>query len=104
MSESRHFGLENPWVFVFTNVVVWVVVVSTIQTVLFNGELTGAVIEGTAGGWLLDLRCSTSRRTTGSNTVSPPSVFSTPLLSDSEERNGAEPRFSQSRLIAQLST
>ncbi|WP_424007928.1 hypothetical protein [Haloferax denitrificans] len=50
MSESRHFGLENPWVFVFTNVVVWVVVVSSIQTVLFNGELTGAVIEGTAGG------------------------------------------------------
>ncbi|RDZ55566.1 hypothetical protein C5C07_08635 [Haloferax sp. Atlit-4N] len=50
MNESRHFGLENPWVFVFTNVVVWVVVVSSIQTVLFGGGLTGAVIEGTAGG------------------------------------------------------
>jgi len=50
MNEVRGFDLENPWLFVFTSVVVWVVVVSTIQTVLFDGELTGAVIEGTAGG------------------------------------------------------
>lgn len=44
--------MENPWVFIFTNVVVWVVVVSTIQIVLFDGELTGAVIEGTTGGFV----------------------------------------------------
>lgn len=38
--------------FVFTNVVVWVAVVSTIQSVLFDGELIGAVIEGTTGGFV----------------------------------------------------
>ncbi|MDB2287168.1 hypothetical protein SAMN06266787_11621 [Halorubrum ezzemoulense] len=52
MNEGRGFGLENPWMFVFTNVVVWVAVVSTIQSVLFDGELIGAVIEGTTGGFV----------------------------------------------------
>ncbi|EMA66416.1 hypothetical protein [Halorubrum distributum] len=52
MYEVRRFDLENPWVYVFTNVVVWVVVVSTIQTVLFDGGLTGAVIRGTGGGFV----------------------------------------------------
>jgi len=52
MNEGRRFDLENPYVFVFTNVVVWVVVVSTIETVLFDGDLTGAVIEGTTGGFV----------------------------------------------------
>ncbi|ELZ84913.1 hypothetical protein C5B86_10050 [Haloferax sp. Atlit-19N] len=52
MNESHRFGLENPWVFVFTNVVVWVVVVGAIQKVLFDGELTGAVIEGATGGFV----------------------------------------------------
>ena len=52
MNEVRRFDLENPWVFVFTTLILWVVVVSTIRTVLFDGELTGAVIEGTAGGFV----------------------------------------------------
>ncbi|RLM62496.1 hypothetical protein [Halorubrum sp. Atlit-26R] len=52
MNEGRHFNLENVWVFVFTNVVVWVVVAIVIQTVLFDGVLTGAVIEGTIGGFV----------------------------------------------------
>jgi hypothetical protein len=52
MNEVRRFDLENPLVFVITTVVVWVVVVSTIQTVLFDGELTGAVIRGTGGGFV----------------------------------------------------
>lgn len=52
MNEVRRFDLENPWVYVFTNVVVWTAVVSTIQTVLFDGELTGAVIRGIDGGFV----------------------------------------------------
>jgi hypothetical protein len=52
MNEVLRFDLENPWVYVFTNIVVWVVVVSTIQTVLFDGELTSAVIRGTGGGFV----------------------------------------------------
>ncbi|ELZ38323.1 MULTISPECIES: hypothetical protein [Halorubrum] len=52
MNEVLRFDLENPWVYLFTNIVVWVVVVSTIQTVLFDGELTGAVIRGTGGGFV----------------------------------------------------
>jgi uncharacterized membrane protein len=61
MNEVCRFDLENPWVYVFTNVVVWVVVVSAIQTVLFDGEWTGAVIKGAGGGFvcgitMLDLR------------------------------------------------
>ncbi|MFC7131447.1 hypothetical protein [Haloferax chudinovii] len=46
MNEVRRFDLENPWLFVFTNVVVGIVVVSAIQVALFNGELTSAVMEG----------------------------------------------------------
>ncbi|QAY21859.1 hypothetical protein [Halorubrum ezzemoulense] len=46
MNEVRRFDLENPWLFVFTNVVVGIVVVSATQVILFNGELTSAVIQG----------------------------------------------------------
>ena len=46
MNEVRRFNLENPWLFVFTNVVAGIVVVSAIQVTLFNGELTSAVMEG----------------------------------------------------------
>ena len=46
MDEVRRFDLENPWLFVFTNVVVGIVVVSATQVILFNGELTSAVIQG----------------------------------------------------------
>ena len=52
MNEVRRIDLENPWVFVFTNVVVWVVVAGTIQTVLSDGEWTGAVIRGAGGGFV----------------------------------------------------
>jgi len=55
MNEVRRFDLKNPWVFVFTNVVVWVVVVSTIQAILFDGELTGAIIQGTLGGFVFGI-------------------------------------------------
>lgn len=50
MNEVRRFDLENPWLFVLTNVVAGIVVVSAIQVILFNGELTSAVIEGVALG------------------------------------------------------
>ncbi|AHG02327.1 hypothetical protein HALLA_20710 (plasmid) [Halostagnicola larsenii XH-48] len=50
MNEHRRFDRENPWLFVFVNVVVGIVVVSAIQTLLFDGSLTGALIEGTALG------------------------------------------------------
>ncbi|MFD1569547.1 hypothetical protein [Halorubrum laminariae] len=46
MNEVRRFDLENPWLFVFTNVVLGIVVVSAMQVTLFNGELTSAVMEG----------------------------------------------------------
>ncbi|QAY21961.1 hypothetical protein [Halorubrum ezzemoulense] len=46
MNEVRRFDLENPWLFVFTNVVVGIVVVSATQVILFNGELTSAVMQG----------------------------------------------------------
>jgi len=46
MDEVRRFDLENPWLFVFTNVVVGIVVVSATQLILFNGELTSAVMQG----------------------------------------------------------
>ena len=46
MNEVRRFDLENPWLFVFTNVVVGIVVVSATQVILFNGELTSVVIQG----------------------------------------------------------
>jgi len=46
MDEVRRFDLENPWLFVFTNVVVGIVVVSATQVILFNGELTSAVMQG----------------------------------------------------------
>lgn len=50
MNESRRFDFENPWLFVFTNIAVGLVVASIVQTVLFDGELTGAVIEGAVLG------------------------------------------------------
>lgn len=46
MNEVRRFDLENPWLFVFTNVVVGIVVVSATQLILFNGEFTSAVMQG----------------------------------------------------------
>ena len=46
MNEVHRFDLENPWLFVFTNVVVGIVVVSATQVILFNGELTSAVMQG----------------------------------------------------------
>ena len=46
MNEVRRFDLENPWLFVFTNVVVGILVVSATQVILFNGELTSAVMQG----------------------------------------------------------
>lgn len=46
MNEVRRFDLENQWLFVFTNVVVGIVVVSATQVILFNGELTSAVMQG----------------------------------------------------------
>ncbi|TKX68645.1 hypothetical protein [Halorubrum sp. SP9] len=55
MDAVRRFDLENPWVYVFTNVVVWVVVVSTIETVLFDGDLTSAAVSGTGGGFVFGI-------------------------------------------------
>ncbi|WP_048077296.1 hypothetical protein [Halorubrum sp. AJ67] len=52
MAEVRRIDLENPWVFVLTTVVMWVVVTVTIQTVLSDGEWTGAVIRGAGGGFV----------------------------------------------------
>jgi uncharacterized membrane protein len=46
MNEVRRFDLKNAWLFVFTNVVVGIVVVSATQVILFNGELTSAVMQG----------------------------------------------------------
>lgn len=50
MDVVRRFTLENPWLFVFANIVVGLVVVSVIQTTLFDVTLTGAVIEGSVLG------------------------------------------------------
>lgn len=44
------FDLENPWFFVFTSVVIWVVISVYIETAFFNGEFAKAVITGGVGG------------------------------------------------------
>ena len=55
MNEVRRFDLENPWLFVFTNVVVGIVVVSATQVILFNGELTSAVMQGGLYGLIVGI-------------------------------------------------
>jgi uncharacterized MnhB-related membrane protein len=55
VNKVRRFDLENPWLFVFTNVVVGIVVVSGIQVTLFNGELTSAVIQGGLYGLVMGI-------------------------------------------------
>lgn len=50
MNVRRRFDRGNPWLFVFLNVVVGIVVASAIQTLLFDASLTGAVVEGATIG------------------------------------------------------
>lgn len=50
MNEIYHFDFENPWLFIPTNVIVGIVVVSILQGVLFDGRLFSAIIEGAVLG------------------------------------------------------
>jgi len=43
--------LENPWVFTGLMTVIGMVVFGLIETVLFDGDLLSAVIQGLAGGF-----------------------------------------------------
>ncbi|WP_121743153.1 hypothetical protein [Natronorubrum halophilum] len=49
MNMVLNFDLENPWLFVFTNAVIWVAISVFIKMAFFNGELAKAVITGGAG-------------------------------------------------------
>ena len=42
--------LGNPWRYVVTNIVIWVIVACTFEMVLFEGELTIGVLTGVTGG------------------------------------------------------
>jgi hypothetical protein len=44
------FDLEDPWVFITANVVVWVAISSVFELVLFDGGLLKAIIPAVAGG------------------------------------------------------
>ncbi|SFT00565.1 hypothetical protein SAMN04488556_3851 [Halostagnicola kamekurae] len=64
MNVRRRFDQGNPLLFVFMNVVVGIVVASAVHTLLFDGSLTGAVVEGatiglTSGVTILYLRDNT---------------------------------------------
>lgn len=50
MKTTLNFDLEKPWFFVFTSVVIWVVISVYIETTFFNGEFAKAVITGGVGG------------------------------------------------------
>jgi len=44
------FSLENQWVFIAANMVIWVVICSVIELVFFNGDLLETIISAVAGG------------------------------------------------------
>jgi|AntDeeMetagen134_2_1112570.scaffolds.fasta_scaffold12099_2 hypothetical protein len=44
------FDLEDQWVFITANVVVWVVISSVFELVLFDGGLLETIIPAVAGG------------------------------------------------------
>jgi len=60
----EEISLEHPWIFTGVVVVVWILLWIGIEVILFNDDVTGAVITGTASGLAFALLYIVLRRQT----------------------------------------
>ena len=60
----EEISLEHPWIFTGVVVVVWILLWIGIEVILFNDDVTGAVITGAASGLAFALLYIVLRRQT----------------------------------------